>query len=124
MKTMPKFFASRTREATGRPMARAVSGPDPVVMANAVPRTVPEIISGGMLAPMENAPMKASSMVAPMRTPASMSPSTMPVSVPMIRGRESRQVPKRYSALPSMATRPSSIACISMSFSSFFPIFC
>ncbi len=110
MKTIPKFFANKTSDATGRPIARAVSAPEPVVIANAVPSTVPEIISGGILAPIENAPIKASSIVAPIFTPVSISPMTIPVNIPMIIGRESRHVPSRYSALPSIATRPNNIA--------------
>ena len=107
---MPTFFTMRTREATGMPMVSAVSRPEPVEMVNAVPRTVPEIISGGMLAPMENEPMKASSRVAPSVTPVGMSPMMMPVSAPITSGRDRQLVPSRYSALPSMATRPSRMA--------------
>ena len=108
---MLKFLKIKTRLAIGRPNAKAASAPVPVVMANAVPNTVPLIISGGMDAPTENAPIKASSNVAPRVTPIEISPNTMPVNVPITNGLDNKQVPNKYSALPSIATNASKIAC-------------
>ena len=67
MNTIPTFFAINTNEATGKPTVNAVSGPAPVVIVKAVPNTVPEIISGGILE-LRKAPI-ANSNVAPKVTP-------------------------------------------------------
>ena len=111
MNTIPTFFAIKTNEATGKPTVNAVSGPAPVVIVKAVPNTVPEIISGGILAPIEKAPINANSKVAPNVTPVGISPSTTPVKAPITNGLDNKLVPNKYSAFPSIATKPSKIAC-------------
>ena len=109
--TIPIFLNTNTKEAIGNANVSAASGPLPFAIANAVPKTVPEIISGGILAPIENAPMNASSKVAPNITPVGISPITTPVNAPITIGLESKLVPNKYSALPSIATKPKRIAC-------------
>ena len=54
--TIPKFLKTKTNEAIGIASVKAVSAPEPVLIANAVPKTVPEIISGGIDAPMKMHP--------------------------------------------------------------------
>ena len=65
-----EFNANITVEI-GKPNANAVSGPAPASIAKAVPKIVPEIISGGMYAPIETAPINANSRVAPIIIPNS-----------------------------------------------------
>lgn len=65
-----EFNANITVEI-GNPNANAVSGPAPASIAKAVPKIVHEIISGGMYAPIETAPINANSRVAPIIIPNS-----------------------------------------------------
>ena len=101
---------TKTNEAIGIASVKAVSAPEPVLIANAVPKTVPEIISGGIDAPIENAPINANSNVAPKATPVGISPITIPVNAPITNGLDKQLVPNKYSAFTSIEINPNNIA--------------
>ena len=88
---------SSARVAIRSASATATSAPEPEVMAKAVPKTPPAVISGGMAAPMAMLPMNASSSVPPTARPVWMSPSAMPTSGPMTTGRWSIDLPVTWS---------------------------
>ena len=69
MKIKHKFLITKTRDAIGIPKVKATAVLLPAPMAKAVPKTLPEIISGGIAAPIENEPTKANSKVAPIIIP-------------------------------------------------------
>lgn len=60
--------------AVGIAIVRAVSGPAPIVIAKAVPKTEPTITLGGTAAPTCQTPMNASSSWKPTITPVGISP--------------------------------------------------
>jgi hypothetical protein len=81
-------------------------------MAKAVPRILPEIISGGIDAPIENEPINANSSVAPITIPAWTLPIMIPAIVQVTNGLESIDDPKKYSPLANMAVKARRIAVI------------
>ena len=53
MNTKQRFLITRTKDAMGIPSVTATAVLFPAPIANAVPRILPEIISGGIDAPIE-----------------------------------------------------------------------
>ena len=104
------FFIKSANEAISTPIVSATSGSFPAASVKAAPSTPPEIISGGSDAPTENAPINASSIIAPIIIPLFKSPITSPVNVHIINGRSNRFVPNKKLVCPNMATNPNNIA--------------
>ncbi|RLQ55298.1 hypothetical protein AF825_01790 [Listeria monocytogenes] len=105
-----RFLTTSTREAIGIPSANATAVLSPVEIAKAVPSILPEIISGGIDAPIENDPTKANSKVAPIIIPICTSPMISPASVHVTSGLDSIDEPNKYSPFANIAASASKIA--------------
>ena len=87
------YGSNADKIAAGIAIVIAVSIPFPVVIANAVPRTEPTIISGGIEAPIACIPINISSSWNPIITPVGISPSTIPTRAPSTSGLPNIAVP-------------------------------
>lgn len=110
MNTKQRFLITKTSDAIGMPSVTATAVLFPAPIANAVPKILPEIISGGMDAPIEKEPMKANSNVAPMIIPALIFPIIKPAIVQVTNGLDNIDEPKRYSPLANIAVNASNNA--------------
>lgn len=81
--------------AVGIAIVRAVSGPAPIVIAKAVPKTEPTITLGGTAAPTCQTPINASSSWKPTITPVGISPKKIPTIAPRTIGRSTIAVPSK-----------------------------